>query len=128
MDIHRWCIPAVHATDDRLITDHGSHFSCQFLIPGLCQCHRVRIIFPGSAIDQSVCRIRIGTEWHINGINILNTITGKSDRVVVIFISQFVQKVIPLWIIKIKSTHLDQGQTVFLSVNDLVIKLGCIDR
>ena len=122
MDIHGRSIPAVSAADQSLIADHFAVSGSDLLVPGLGYCHGIGEHLSCAAVDQAGCRIRIDVEGLVHGIDHFDAVAGLSDGIVIIFLCQLVQQLLPEGIVIVQSPHFDESVAVLFSEYDLVVK------
>ena len=101
MNVHGRCIPAVRAAEQRLIAHHHAKILSQRGIPSLCKHHDAGERLAGTAIEPAGRRIGVGLERLLHRFDVVHAITREVYELVVVVLSELVQKLVPLLVVVI---------------------------
>ena len=117
VDVHSRRVPAICPTEQRLVAHHGAQFLGQIGIPGLGQHHDAGERLTGATIEPSISRIGIRLERLVYRTDVVHSITGEVDELVVVVFGELVKNLVPLLVVVIKASHIRDFEAILRTEN-----------
>ena len=124
------CIPAIDIQIVGLVANVLAVVSGQIIVVGLGQnddaavgdVHAENKVAAciKTIVQQTGCRVTVCCSRLVHGFDGCRTIAGLGDQGLVIAGGQLVEQVVPLGVVVIQTTHIDQAEAVVLAVDKLI--------